>query len=47
MFCKIMSRLGQETLFPVEFLYQTHGAVLCTAAIVVSNSHELRFSVVL
>lgn len=47
MFCKIMSRLGQETLFPVEFLCQTHGAVLCTAAIVVSNSHELRFPLVL
>lgn len=47
MFCKIMSRLGQQTLFPVEFRCQTHCAVLCTAAIVVSNSHELRFPLVL
>lgn len=27
----------------MEFLCQTHSAVLCTAAIVVSNPQELRF----
>lgn len=48
MFCKIMSRLGQEALcFQWNSSVKTQGAVLCTAAIVVSNSHEPKSSLVL
>lgn len=38
MFCKIMSALGQEALCSQwNSSVKTHGAVLCTAAIVVST----------
>lgn len=44
MFCKLISRLGQEALrFQWSSSVKTQGAVLCTAAIAVSNTCELKY----
>lgn len=44
MFCKLISRLGQEALpFQWSSSVKTHGAVLCTAAVAVSNARELKY----
>lgn len=44
MFWKLISRLGQEALrFQWSSSVKTQGAVLCTAAIAVSNTCELKY----